>query len=92
MSGYKKGSVPIRKFRIRNRLCSIGSNLRRIEALTGAGTLERVREEEALLEQAAALLRVRPDELPSRLERELEERRAIDYENARRMFPRIKPA
>src|SRR5438105_8925021 len=59
---------------------SIGSNLRRIEALTGAGTLERVREEEALLERAAALLRVRPDELPGRLERELEERRALQKE------------
>src|SRR5207302_2246863 len=50
---------------------SIGSNLRRIEALTGAGRLEHVREEEDTLSRAAALLRVKPDELVDRVEREL---------------------
>ena len=59
---------------------SIGSNLRRIEALTGTATLERVREEEAILERTAELLRVAPHELPERVERELEQRRALEDE------------
>jgi alanyl-tRNA synthetase len=59
---------------------SIGSNLRRIEATTGMGTLERVRADEHLLERAASILRVRPDELPERLEKELESRRALEKE------------
>jgi alanyl-tRNA synthetase len=59
---------------------SIGSNLRRIEATTGMGTLERVRADEHLLERAATILRVRPDELPERLEKELESRRALEKE------------
>jgi alanyl-tRNA synthetase len=59
---------------------SIGSNLRRIEATTGMGTLERVRADEHLLERAASILRVRPDELPERLEKELEARRALEKE------------
>ena len=59
---------------------SIGSNLRRIEALTGTATLERMRDDEEVLERAAALLRVRPDELPERLEKEIEARRALEKE------------
>jgi alanyl-tRNA synthetase len=43
---------------------SIGSNLRRIEAVTGTGTLERFRDEERILERAADLLKARPDEVP----------------------------
>ena len=57
---------------------SIGANLRRIEALTGVATLERVRTEEQLLERTADLLRVKPEEVPERVERVLEERRELD--------------
>jgi alanyl-tRNA synthetase len=59
---------------------SIAANMRRIEALTGEGTLARVRDDEALLERTAGILRVRPDELPDRIERLLEERRHLDDE------------
>src|SRR5438270_9342434 len=53
---------------------SIAANMRRIEALTGAASLERLRGDEELLERMAAILRVRPDELPERIERLLDER------------------
>jgi alanyl-tRNA synthetase len=52
---------------------SIGSNLRRIEAVTGLGPIERLREEEAELARAAALLGVPPDGLVDGLERRLAE-------------------
>jgi alanyl-tRNA synthetase len=59
---------------------SIAANMRRIEALTGEASLARVRDDEDLLERTAAILRVRPDELPLRIERLLEERRHLDDE------------
>jgi alanyl-tRNA synthetase len=59
---------------------SIAANMRRIEALTGEGSLRRLRDDEALLERTAAILRVRPDELPERIERLLDERRQLDDE------------
>jgi alanyl-tRNA synthetase len=59
---------------------SIAANMRRIEALTGEGSLEHFREDEDLLERTATMLRIRPDELPERIERLLEERRHLDDE------------
>jgi alanyl-tRNA synthetase len=59
---------------------SIGANMRRIEALTGMTALERIREEEGLLERVATLLRVTPDEVPERVQRELQGRRALEKE------------
>jgi alanyl-tRNA synthetase len=59
---------------------SIGANMRRIFALTGAGTLERVREEERLLERAADLLRTKPEELPDALERALARTKSLEEE------------
>jgi len=59
---------------------SIAANMRRIEALTGEGSLARLRDDEDLLERTAGILRVRPDELPERIERLLEERRGLDDE------------
>ncbi|MBV8296091.1 MAG: alanine--tRNA ligase, partial [Acidimicrobiia bacterium] len=59
---------------------SIAANMRRIEALTGEGSLEHFRRDEDLLERTAGVLRVRPDELPDRIERLLEERRRLDDE------------
>ncbi len=52
---------------------SIGSNLRRLEATTGTATLERLREAERRVTDASSLLRVRPDELTTALERKLAE-------------------
>jgi alanyl-tRNA synthetase len=59
---------------------SIGSNLRRIEAVTGEAAFELVRREEELLARAAAMLQVRPDELPDRIERLVAELRAARHE------------
>ncbi len=56
---------------------SIGANLRRIEAVTGSASLERIRHGETLLARAAALLRVAPPEVPERVQRVLEENRAL---------------
>ncbi|HZQ27302.1 MAG TPA: DHHA1 domain-containing protein, partial [Acidimicrobiales bacterium] len=59
---------------------SIGANLRRIFATTGAATLERVREEERVLERAAELLRAKPDEVPEAVERALARQKALEDE------------
>ncbi|MGI8685919.1 MAG: DHHA1 domain-containing protein, partial [Acidimicrobiales bacterium] len=59
---------------------SIGSNLRRITAVTGAGTLQRIREDERLLASAAELLRSEPGEVPTALERVLEHQKALESE------------
>jgi alanyl-tRNA synthetase len=48
---------------------SIGSNLRRIEAVTGLGPIERLRQEEDLVTRAADALGTTPDELPMAAER-----------------------
>jgi alanyl-tRNA synthetase len=58
----------------------IASGVRRIEAQTGLGALEWVRAREALLERTASLLRVPAAELPERVERLLDERRALERE------------
>jgi alanyl-tRNA synthetase len=59
---------------------SIGSNIRRIFALTGAGSLARVREREAILRHAAELLKTQPDDLPAAVERLQEAQRALQDE------------
>ena len=59
---------------------SIGSNLRRIEAVTGDGALSYVEDEEALLRRSAALLRAAPKELPERIERLSEQVRSLQEE------------
>lgn len=48
---------------------SIGSNLRRIEAVTGHGPIERLRAEEVLLSQTASALGTAPAELPGAVEK-----------------------
>ena len=48
---------------------SIGSNLRRIEAVTGYGPIDRLRQEEDLVARAADALGTTPDELPMAAER-----------------------
>ena len=48
---------------------SIGSNLRRIEAVTGFGPIDRLRQEEDLVARAADALGTTPDELPLAAER-----------------------
>ncbi len=62
---------------------SIGSNLRRIEAVTGEGALVRVAEEERQLHHAAALLNTTPAEMPDRIEKLLGQVKALTDEVAR---------
>jgi alanyl-tRNA synthetase len=66
---------------------SVGANLRRIEAVTGTGALEHIREEEHALRDAAARLKVAPGELGDRIEKLLAEsktlRDELDAERAR---------
>jgi alanyl-tRNA synthetase len=59
---------------------SIGSNLRRIEAVTGDGALTYVEQEEALLRRVATLLRATPKEIPEKVERLSEQVRALQDE------------
>ena len=59
---------------------SIGSNLRRITAVTGASALARAREEERLLARAAELLRSEPGQVPEALQRVLDHQRALEAE------------
>jgi alanyl-tRNA synthetase len=61
---------------------SIASGVRRIEALTGAAAEAYLAEEEELLRQSAAALRTSPSELPSRLQRLIEDNRRLERELA----------
>ncbi|MFZ4517723.1 MAG: alanine--tRNA ligase [Microthrixaceae bacterium] len=56
---------------------SIGSNIRRIEAVTGTGPIDRLRSEEATLAAAADLLGVPTDDLVGGLEKRLGELRTL---------------
>jgi alanyl-tRNA synthetase len=59
---------------------SIGSNIRRIEAMTGDGAFEYIEFEEQLLRRAGDLLRATPKEVPDRIERLTEELRTAREE------------
>ena len=56
---------------------SIGSNIRRIEAVTGMGPIERLRDDEAMLRRAADLVGVPPDDLVEGIERRLGELKGL---------------
>jgi alanyl-tRNA synthetase len=56
---------------------SIGSNLRRIEAVTGAATVARLRETESVLGQLSDVLATSPDQLVGVVERKLDEVKAL---------------
>jgi alanyl-tRNA synthetase len=58
----------------------VAAGVRRIEALTGAEALRRWREQERALERTAELLRSPVGELEVRVEKLLEERRALERE------------
>jgi alanyl-tRNA synthetase len=59
---------------------SIGANLRRIEAVTGEASLDRIRDEERTLARTATLLRVSPPEVPQRVEKLLDDQRTLAEE------------
>jgi alanyl-tRNA synthetase len=62
---------------------SIGSNTRRLFALTGRASLERAVQRERLVQSAAELLRTEPDELLTALGRLTERQREAERELAR---------
>ncbi len=62
---------------------SIGSNTRRIFAVTGEVSLQRARERERLVAAAAELLRTEPDDLLGAMSRALERQRETEKELAR---------
>ena len=57
---------------------SIGSNTRRLEAVTGASALDRILEREGLLHEASSLLRTEPEHLLETIERLLERQRSAE--------------
>jgi alanyl-tRNA synthetase len=56
---------------------SIGSNLRRIEAVTGTGPVERLRDQETLLDEVAHVLNVSRDEVADGARKRLDEIKAL---------------
>jgi alanyl-tRNA synthetase len=62
---------------------SIGSNTRRLFALTGKASLQRAKDREELVRAASELLRTEPDELAAAIERLLERQRENDKELGR---------
>jgi alanyl-tRNA synthetase len=58
----------------------IAAGVRRIEALTGRGALGHVRQQERTLQRVASLLKAPVGELPARVEKLLEERRAAEQQ------------
>jgi len=62
---------------------SIGSNLRRIEAVTGEGALDRIAEVERRQARTAELLKAAETEIPERVERLLDQVKDLNDEVAR---------
>jgi len=60
----------------------IAAGVRRIEALTGMGALQHLREQERTLRRIGEMLKVPAEETVRRVEKLLEERRAVDREIA----------
>jgi alanyl-tRNA synthetase len=61
---------------------AVSAGVRRIEAVTGEGALNYLREQRHLVQQAAEALRVNPSELPSRVASLAEERKKLEKEVA----------
>jgi len=59
---------------------SIGANLRRVEALTGSEAIGNWRHERAVLEHIGALLRVKPEEAPARVEKLIADLKAAEQQ------------
>jgi alanyl-tRNA synthetase len=61
---------------------AVASGVRRIEAVAGAAALESVARQEQALREAAGLLRIGPLEVPRRLQKLLDEQRALEKQLA----------
>ncbi len=69
---------------------SVGSGLRRIEAVTGGGALEYINEREQILTASAALLKARPEELAAKIEALTAEMKEAERELAKANTERAK--
>ena len=61
---------------------AIAGGVRRVEALAGTKALEYLENQERLLHETAALLKIRPEDVPGRVQALLEERRKLQRELA----------
>src|SRR5436309_2929922 len=61
---------------------AVASGVRRVEAVAGPAALESVARKEAALREAAELLKIGPLEVPKRLQKLLEEQRALEKQLA----------
>ena len=61
---------------------AVAAGVRRIEALTGEAAREHLAQQEALLQQTAAALKVQPADVPARVAQLIEERRKLERELA----------
>jgi alanyl-tRNA synthetase len=61
---------------------AVAAGVRRLEAVTGGAALQHVGAQEAALRQSADLLRIPPLELPRRLQKLLDEQRALERQLA----------
>ncbi|MFO1081806.1 MAG: alanine--tRNA ligase [Reyranellaceae bacterium] len=61
---------------------AVSAGVRRIEAVAGAAAQDHARREGDLLSEAAAILKVRPDELPGRLQALVDGQRKVERELA----------
>ncbi len=59
---------------------SVASGVRRIEAVTGKACLKKLEEEQAILTNAASKLKVKPTELPSKVQSNLDEIKELKRE------------
>jgi len=62
---------------------SVAAGVRRIEAICGSAAYERIRNNEDILEDAAAQLNVAPEDVPDRIRQMFDERKALEKELAR---------
>jgi alanyl-tRNA synthetase len=61
---------------------AVASGVRRIEAVTGSAALQHIGQEGAALREAAGLLKIAPLEVPKRLQKLIDEQRALEKQLA----------
>jgi len=74
---HVRSTAEIGPFRILSETSS-AANVRRIEAVTGPAAVELLRDHDRLLEEAAAALQARPEEVPERVRTHERERKKMD--------------
>jgi alanyl-tRNA synthetase len=78
---HVEGTGEIGLFRIVSE-SSVGAGLRRIEAVTGYGAIEYIKSREALLQEAAALLKSRPEEISAKIQGLFGKTKELEHELA----------